>query len=72
MLRKKRRVMTRGGTTLDNLEYIQTCKAIRQGLKDDIQAFNEKHVLEDIEKNKSLKHVGHRQCISKENSSYPS
>ena len=39
MLREKRRVMKRGGTTQDNLEYIQTCKAIRQGMKDDIQAF---------------------------------
>ena len=45
MLRDKRRVM-RGGTHGDNLEYIQTCKAIRQGMKDDIQAFNEKQVLE--------------------------
>ena len=40
MLREKRKVMKRGGTTQDNLEYIQTCKAIRQGMKDDIQAFN--------------------------------
>ena len=48
MLREKRRVMKRGGTTRDNLEYIQTCKAIRQGMKDDIQAFNEKQVLEAI------------------------
>ena len=43
--------MNRGGTTQDNLEYIQTYKAIRQGMKDDILAFNEKQVLEAIEKN---------------------
>ena len=65
MLREKRRVMKRGGTTQDNLEYIQTCKAIRQGMKDDIQAFNEKQVLEAIEKNKSLKHARCKQCIGK-------
>ena len=52
MLREKRRVMKIGGTTRHNLEYIQTCKAIRQGMKDDIKAFNEKQVLEAIEKNK--------------------
>ena len=70
MLREKRRVMKRGGTTQDNLEYIQTCKAIRQEMKDDILAFNGKQVLESIEKN-SLKHARCKQCISK-NSSYPS
>ena len=51
MLREKRRVMKGGRTTQDNLEYILTCKAIRKGMKDDIQAFNEKQVLETIEKN---------------------
>ena len=65
MLREKRRVMKRGGTTWNNLEYIQTCKAIRQGMKDDIQAFNEKQVLEAIVKNKSLKHARCKQCIGK-------
>ena len=63
MLMEKRRVMKRSGTTWDNLEYIQTCKAIRQGMKDDILAFNEKQVLEAIEKNK--KHARHKQCIGK-------
>ena len=71
MLREKRRVMKRGGTTQDNLEYIQTCNAIRQGMKDDILAFNEKQLLEAIEKNKSLNHARCKQCIGK-NSSYPS
>ena len=65
MLREKGRVMKRGGTTQDNLEYMQTCKAIRQGMKDDIQAFNEKQVLKAIEKNRSLKHAIHKQCIGK-------
>ena len=65
ILWEKRRVMKRGGTTQDNLEYIQTCKAIRQGMKHDIQVFNEKQVLEAIEKNKSLKHARCKQCIGK-------
>ena len=34
-------------------------------MKDDIQTFNEKQVLEAIEKNKSLKHARHKQCIGK-------
>ena len=70
MLREKRRVMKRGGTTQDNLEYIQTCKAIRQEMKDNILGFNEKQILDAIEKN-SLKHATSKQCISKI-SSYPS
>ena len=65
MLREKSRVMKRGGTTQDNFEYIQTCKAIRQEMKDDIQAFNGKQVLEAIEKNRSLKHARRKQCIGK-------
>ena len=50
-------VMKRGSTTQDNLKYVQTCKAIRQGMKDDILVFKEKQVLEAIEKNKNLKHA---------------
>ena len=65
MLWAKRRVMKRGSTTQDNLEYIQTCKAIMQGMKNDILAFDEKQVLKAIEKNKSLKHARCKQCISK-------
>ena len=34
-------------------------------MKDDIQAFNEKQVLEAIEKNKSLKHARCKQSIGK-------
>ena len=65
MLGEKRRLMKRGGTTGDNLEYIQTCKAIRQGMKDDILAFNEKQVLKAIEKYRSLKHARLKQCLGK-------
>ena len=57
--------MKRGSTTQDNLKYIQTCKAIRQGMKDDILAFNEKQVLKAIEKNKSPEHARHKHCIGK-------
>ena len=64
--------MKRGGTAPDNLEHIQTCEAIRQGMKDTILAFSEKQVLEVIEKNKTLKHARQKQCIGKKNSSYPS
>ena len=71
MLREKRREMKRDGSTQDNLEYIQTYKAIRQGMKDDILVFNEKQVLEAIEKNQSLRYARLKQCIGK-NSSYPS
>ena len=34
-------------------------------MKDDIQAFNDKQVLEAIEKKKSLKHTRCKQCIGK-------
>ena len=71
MILQKRRVMKRGDTTWDNLEYIQTHKAIRQEMKDYILAFNEKQVLKAIEKNKSLKHARHSSALAK-NSSYPS
>ena len=57
--------MKRGGTTQDNLKYIQTCKAIRQGIKDDILAFDEKQVLKAIEKNKNLNHARCKQCLIK-------
>ena len=49
----KGRVRKRGSTAQDNLEYIQTCKTIRQGMKDDILAFNENQVLEAIEKTRA-------------------
>ena len=45
--------MKRGSTTWDNLKYIQTCMAIRQGMKDDILAFNEKQVLKPIKKTRA-------------------
>ena len=63
MLWEKRRVMKRGGTAWDNLEYIQTCKAIRQGMKDDILAFDEKQVIKAIKRNKSLKHARCKWCL---------
>ena len=65
MLWEKRRGMKRGGTTQDNLKYIQTCKAIRQGMKDGILAFDERQVLKAIEKNKRLMHARSKQCIGK-------
>ena len=42
MLWEKRIVMKTGSTTWDNLKYIQTCKAIRQEMKDDILTFDKK------------------------------
>ena len=57
--------MKRGSTTCDNLEYVQTCKAIRWEMKGDILAFDEKQVLKAIEKSKSLKHARHKQCLGK-------
>ena len=65
MLCEKRRVMKRGSTTQDNLEYIQTCQAIKQGMKDDILAFDEKQVIKAIKKNKSLKHPRCKQSLGK-------
>ena len=71
MLQEKRRVMKRGSTTQDNFKYVQTCKPIKQGMKDDNLAFDEKQVLKAIEKSKSLKHARCKQYLSK-SSSYPS
>ena len=59
--------MKRGSTSWDNLKYIQTCKAKRQGMMDDLLAFDKKQVLKAIEKNKSLKHARCKQCLGKKN-----
>ena len=64
--------MKRGGTTQDNLKYIQTCKAIRQGMKDDILAFDEKQALEAIEKNKEPEACQMQAVSLAKNSLYPS
>ena len=53
MLWEKRTVMKRGSTTQENHKYVQTCKAIRQGMKDDILAFDEKEVLKAIKKTRA-------------------
>ena len=62
--------MKRGGTARDNLEYVQSCKGIRQGMKDDILAFDEKQILKAIEKNKSVKHARHKQCLGGKKTAY--
>ena len=65
MLREKRRDMKRGGTARDNIEYVQICKAIRQGMKNDIKEYNEREISNAIEKNKSVKQTRRKQCLGK-------
>jgi hypothetical protein len=64
-LREKRRSLKRGGSSRDNIEYSETCKAIRIGMKEDLQAFHDKQILEAIENSKSLKAVRRKQCLGK-------
>ena len=45
-LREKRRQMKRGGTDVQNIEYVETCcKAIRQRMAEEIRSYNEERQL---------------------------
>ena len=40
-LRKKRRQMKRGGTDVQTIEYVETCKAIRRRMAEEIRSYND-------------------------------
>ena len=54
-LRERRRQMKRNGTPMDNIEYSEICKAIKQKMKENIRKYDEKQIIEAIENSKSLK-----------------
>ena len=55
-LREKRRQMKRNGTSTDNIEYSEICKAIRRKMKEDIRKHDEKQIIKPYrEHSKSLK-----------------
>ena len=43
-LREKRRQMKRGGTDVQNIDYVETCKAIRQRMAEEIQSHEERQL----------------------------
>ena len=51
-----------GSTNETTLNTFKPARPSGQGMKDYIQAFNEKQVLKAIEKNKSMKHARCKQC----------
>ena len=44
-LREKRRQMKRGGTDVQNIEYVETCKAIRRRMAEEIRSYNQERQL---------------------------
>ena len=53
-LREKRRQMKRDGTDVQNIEYVETCKAIRQRMAEEIGSYNEERQLQVLKNNKGL------------------
>ena len=55
----------KNGIPVDNIEYSEICKAIRQKMKEDIHKHDKKQIIEAIENNKSLKQVRQKQHLGK-------
>ena len=49
-LREKRRQMKRGGTDVQNIEYVETCKAIRRRMAEEIRSYNEEKATTSLAK----------------------
>ena len=66
-LREKRRQMKRGGTDVQNIEYVDTCKAIRRRMAEGIRSYNEERQLQALKNNKGLKSVKRKQLLGRNN-----
>ena len=66
-LREKRRQMKRGGTDVQNIEYVETCKAIRRRMAEEIRSYNEERQLQALKNNKGLKSIKRKQLLGRNN-----
>ena len=57
--------MKRDGTLVQNIEYAEICKVIRQRMKDDINNYHEQQQLKALEEHKGLKSVKRKQLLGK-------
>ena len=57
--------MKRNGTSTENIEYSEICKAIRRKMKEDIRRHDEKQIIEAIKNSKSLKQAKQKQRLRK-------
>ena len=65
-LREKRK-MKRSGTDVQNIEYVETCRAIRQRMAEEIQSYNEERRLQALKNNKGLKSIKRKQLLGRNN-----
>jgi exonuclease III len=63
----KRRLLKRGGTNIQHIEYTEICKAIRRRIKEDINRYNDEQQLKALEDNKGLKSVKRKQYLGTNN-----
>ena len=66
-LREKRRQMKRSGTDVQNIEYVETCKAIRRRMAEEIRSYNEERQLQALKNNKGLKSIKRKQLLGRNN-----
>ncbi len=66
-LRERRRRMKRGGTDIQNIEYVETCKALRRRMAEEIRTDNEERQLQALKTNKGLKSIKRRQFLGRNN-----
>ena len=66
-LREKRRQMKRGGTDVQNIEYVETCKAIRRRMAEEIRSYNEERKLQALKNNNGLKSIKRKQLLGRNN-----
>ena len=64
-LREKRRQMKRGGTDVQNIKYVETCKAIRRRMAEEIRSYNEERQLQALKNNKGLKSIKRKQLLGR-------
>ena len=57
--------MKRNGTPMDNIEYSEICKTVRQKMKEDIRKHDKKQLIKAIENNTSLKQARQKQYLGK-------
>ncbi|CAI9715958.1 Hypothetical predicted protein [Octopus vulgaris] len=58
--------MKRRKTSIQNIEYIETCKIISLRMKEDIRKYNHNEQLKALKKNKSLETVTRKKCLEKD------
>ena len=66
-LREERRQMKRGGTDVQNIEYVETCKAIRRRIAEEIRSYNEERQLQALKNNKGLTSIMRKQLLGRNN-----